>query len=102
MIKKSCPIKSLFNDISKMWVLDILWVMYEWETWFNAIKTNIPGISSKVLSDRLKELQEKWFVDRNIISEQPVKIEYSLTKKWFSFTKETEGLNTWAEKWYEE
>jgi DNA-binding HxlR family transcriptional regulator len=99
MWEKWCPVTSLFNQISKMWVLQILRSIYLWNDTFNEIKKSLWNISSKTLSERLKELQENWFIDRKIISEQPIKITYTLSEKWISFSKETEKLNTWAAKW---
>lgn len=100
MNTKKCPIKNLFSEISKMWVMSIIREIYLWNTSFNKIKKELWNISSKTLSERLKELQDFWFVERNIVSNQPIKIEYKLTKKWTSFSKEVENLNTWAKWWW--
>lgn len=94
-----CHINTLFNQISKMWVLQIIRSIFLWNNTFNEIKKNLWAISSKTLSERLKELQENWFIERNIISEQPIKINYSLSEKGLSFSEEIEKLNSWASKW---
>lgn len=99
MNKNKCPITGLFNQISKMWVLQILRTIYLWNNTFNEIKKSLWGISSKTLSERLKELKLNWFIDRKIISEQPIKINYSLTSKWISFWKKMDNLNSWAKQW---
>jgi DNA-binding HxlR family transcriptional regulator len=100
MNDNKCSIKSLFWEISKMWVLQIIRELYLWNNTFNSIKRELWSISSKTLSERLKELQESWFVSRKIVSEQPIKIEYYLTDKWLSFSDETDKLNQWAQKWW--
>jgi DNA-binding HxlR family transcriptional regulator len=46
---------------------------------FNALKEEVDGISSKVLSDSLDDLGEKRLVNREIVSDKPVRVEYSLT-----------------------
>lgn len=48
---------------------------------FNEIRGQLPGISGRTLSQRLKELEEQQIVTRRIYEERPVRIEYSLTKK---------------------
>jgi len=47
---------------------------------FNALEEEVDGISSKVLSDALDDLEEKRLVNREIVSEKPVRVEYSLTE----------------------
>lgn len=82
-----------------MWTLQIIREIYLWNNNFNAIKKELWNISSKTLSERLKELQESGFIERNIVSEQPIKIEYHLTKKWKCFSIQIDKLNDWANKW---
>ena len=48
---------------------------------FNEMREQLPGISGRTLSQRLKELEEQGLVSRTIHDERPVRIEYSLTKK---------------------
>jgi len=47
---------------------------------FNALEGEVDGISSKVLSDALDDLEEKRLVNREIVSEKPVRVEYLLTE----------------------
>ncbi len=48
---------------------------------FNELREQLPGISGRTLSQRLKELEEQGLVARTIHDERPVRIEYALTKK---------------------
>ncbi|WP_226479565.1 winged helix-turn-helix transcriptional regulator [Natrinema amylolyticum] len=48
---------------------------------FSDLLNDIDGISSKVLSESLDDLEESGFVDRNIVNERPVRVEYSLTHR---------------------
>ncbi len=95
-----CWVKILFNQISKMWVLQILREIYLWKNTFTEIKKSLWKISSKTLSERLSDLQQDWFVVKEMVSITPLKIQYSLTQKWLSFSKETERLNVWANEWW--
>lgn len=84
-----------------MWVLHILRSIYLWNSTFSDIQWSLGTISSKTLSGRLKELQDEWFISREIISEQPIKIKYSLTQKWQNFSDEIDKLWEWARwNWY--
>ena len=47
---------------------------------FNELKSQVQGISDKVLSESLDDLQERDLVDRTVIDDKPVRVEYSLTE----------------------
>ena len=98
-MNEKCRVLDLFSFIAKKWNLLILKSLYNWTSSFNKIKSDIWEINQKILSQRLWELEDYGFVKRKIISERPVKIEYSLTEKWKSFWEQLENLAKWKEKW---
>lgn len=48
---------------------------------FSTLKTSVDGISSKMLSTSLSNLEERGLVARDVVSEQPVRVEYTLTER---------------------
>jgi len=75
-----CPVTSTATLIGRKWHPVIVHRLLEAQPLgFNALQTEVDGISSKVLSDTLDDLEEKGIVDREIVSEKPVRVEYSLT-----------------------
>jgi DNA-binding HxlR family transcriptional regulator len=76
---KSCPIETTFRIIGKRWTVLIIREMLRGKKQFNRFMENIEGISPKVLTERLRELEHLGIVRRKIVSEYPIKIEYSLT-----------------------
>lgn len=100
IIEEKCPAMNLFHKLSKMWILPILVHVSNGQKYFSSIKNNLNWMSSRTLSLRLKELQKDNFILREIVSEQPLRIEYSLTEKWKSFSKELDHLSKWAKKWW--
>jgi len=75
-----CPITSTATLIGKKWHTVILHrLLVNGPLGFNRLKEEVDGISSKVLSDALEDLEEKGLVDREIVNEKPVRVEYSLT-----------------------
>ena len=76
---KSCPIETTFRIIGKRWTVLIIREILRGHTQFNRFMENIEGISPKVLTERLRELERLGIVRRRIVSEYPVKIEYSLS-----------------------
>jgi len=78
----SCPIYQTLEIIGKKWSLFIIFLIWNNYTSYNSILKTISGLNSKILSERLKNLEDQGIVKRSIISDRPIKIEYSLTKKW--------------------
>ncbi len=76
---KSCPIETTFRIIGKRWTVLIIREILRGHTQFNRFIENIDGITPKVLTERLRELEALGIIRRKIVSEYPVKIEYRLT-----------------------
>jgi DNA-binding HxlR family transcriptional regulator len=76
---KSCPIETTFKIIGKKWTVLIIREILRGRTQFNRFIENIEGITPKVLTERLRELEQLGIIRREIVSEYPVRIEYSLT-----------------------
>lgn len=76
---KSCPIEATFRIIGKKWTVLIIREMLRGTTQFNRFLENIEGITPKVLSERLRELQKFGIVRRRIVSEYPIRVEYEMT-----------------------
>ena len=77
---QDCPISQLFETIGKKRVIFIVKTIGEWESTFTWIKEKLGDLNSKILTDRLDELENKWYILRDIVSTKPIKIRYSLTK----------------------
>ena len=76
---KSCPIEATFKIIGKKWAVLIIREMFRGTKQFNRFLENIEGITPKVLTERLRELEKFGIVKRRIVSEYPIKVEYELT-----------------------
>jgi DNA-binding HxlR family transcriptional regulator len=77
---KSCPIETTFRIIGKRWTVLIIREILRGNTQFNRFMENIQGISPKVLTERLRELEQLGIIRRKIVSEYPLRVEYSLTE----------------------
>ncbi|MBD0300257.1 MAG: helix-turn-helix transcriptional regulator [Nitrososphaera sp.] len=76
---RSCPIDATFKIIGKKWTVLIVREILRGTKQFNRFLENIEGITPKVLTDRLRELQKFGIVKRRIVSEYPVRVEYEMT-----------------------
>jgi DNA-binding HxlR family transcriptional regulator len=61
------------------WAPNIIWYLSGGPRRFSELKIDIPGISAKVLSTRLKEMEEKGAIERRIVPTSPPSVEYRLS-----------------------
>ncbi|MCH5229443.1 MAG: helix-turn-helix transcriptional regulator [Muribaculaceae bacterium] len=94
---ESCPIRNVLARFTGKWSILILCVLAENEkTRFNEISKAIPDISSKVLSDTLKNLEADKLIIRHYYGEIPPRVEYSLTLLGRSLVSKLHELIEWA------
>lgn len=92
------PLESVSNYLSKKWTMSILITIDNFRILrFNELLKRIEGTTAKILSHRLKELEEENLILRKLFNEVPPKVEYSLTKKGEKLTKALLPLIVWAE-----
>lgn len=75
-----CNIAQTLNIIGDRWTLLVLHEILAGRTTFNEIKKELNGISSNILSDRLKHLEQAGLVISSLYSEHPPRYEYRLTE----------------------
>lgn len=92
-----CPVTTTASLIGKKWHPVIIHRLLEHgPSGFNELKADVDGISSKVLSSSLDDLEEKRIVDREIISEKPVRVQYSLTEHGQSLEPVIFSMRDWG------
>jgi DNA-binding HxlR family transcriptional regulator len=85
--------------IGRRWTGAIIRIMLEGVTRFTDITQAVPGLSDRMLSERLKELEAEGIVDRCVFAETPVRIEYRVTEKGRALSAVVESIGAWAEHW---
>jgi DNA-binding HxlR family transcriptional regulator len=68
---------------------------------FATLRAAIPDITDRMLSERLHELEQELIVERTVIPEAPIRVEYSLTKRGRALAAAIDAIADWAEKWIE-
>ncbi|MBF8267816.1 MAG: HxlR family transcriptional regulator [Dehalococcoidia bacterium] len=66
---------------------------------FTEMSAYVPGLSDRLLSQRLQELEEAGIVERRVYSERPVLVEYSLTAQGQALREVVEAIQHWADGW---
>jgi DNA-binding HxlR family transcriptional regulator len=95
-----CDVVDIWEVLGKRWSLHILKNLSTNGTVrFNELKRLIPEISSTVLSQRLLELEREGLISKEIYSEIPVRVEYSLTPRTKELETILQQLSDWISKW---
>ncbi|PKV49740.1 HxlR family transcriptional regulator [Aquimarina sp. MAR_2010_214] len=76
-----CPMIHATNIIGNKWAPIIIYVLGERKLRFGQLAVFVEGISRKVLTEQLKELEQKEVVKRESFAEVPPRVEYSLTER---------------------
>jgi DNA-binding HxlR family transcriptional regulator len=76
-----CPIQFVVGLLGNKWSILILRELFVRDRRTHELLTAVPGISTKVLTQRLRELEAHGIVDRRVYAEIPPRVEYSLTAK---------------------
>jgi DNA-binding HxlR family transcriptional regulator len=66
---------------------------------FNELLASIPGLSDRLLCERLRELEGARIVDRDVETGPPVKVSYALTKAGRELEPVLQAIAAWAERW---
>ena len=74
-----CPLSECMAVISGAWAPNVIWHLRGGPRRFNELRIDIPPISAKVLSARLRGLQQRGVVSRQVIDSSPPSVEYQLT-----------------------
>ncbi len=80
----------------KKWVILIIKILLEYDKSFSSIKREIFGISDKVLSQRLKEMEKEELLKRHVYTNIPIRVEYGLTEKGRNLKKAMYELTVWS------
>lgn len=93
-----CPVTATLELIGGRWKAVILYYLTTGPKRFGQIDVRIPGLSRKVLTEQLKELERDGLVNRTYYKELPPRVEYSLTEFGKSLSVVFDTMAAWAEE----
>jgi len=99
----SCTVYRTMDYLAKKWTIMILLELYkgddEWKR-FSEIRGSMKDITPKILSERLKEVEEEGLVEKKVdASSFPVKSCYRLTECGIELIDTVKAVKKWALKW---
>ena len=95
-----CPKYEIAAEIlGRRWTGLILRSLVEAPRRFSEITAYVPGLSDRLLSERLQDLEAVGIVQRRVLPQRPVAITYALTDKGMDLRRVVEALQEWADRW---
>ena len=102
-MQNECTVNQTVKYLGKKWTLLIILELYKGEGYtrrFTEVKDRLPGITAKVLSARLKELEEEGLVEKRVeAGTVPVRSDYTLTASGLGLVEVIKDIKRWALEW---
>ncbi len=95
-----CPkYERVIEILGKRWTALILRSLMDGPRRFSEIAAYVEGISDRLLSERLQELEREGIVERRVHPQRPVIVEYAVTEKGADLRRVVEAIQAWANRW---
>ncbi|MGB3510690.1 MAG: helix-turn-helix domain-containing protein [Microcoleaceae cyanobacterium] len=98
-LDNSCPIQFVLGILGSKWSVLILRELLSGDRRTHELLEALPGISSKTLTLRLRQLEKQGLLARRVFPEVPPHVEYSLTEKGLEVQPVMMDLKQLGEKW---
>lgn len=92
----ACPVETTLLLISDKWKILIIRDLISGTKRFGELKKSVTGISQKVLTSNLRQMEANGLVNRKVYAEVPPKVEYSLTELGFSLLPVISAMEVWG------
>jgi DNA-binding HxlR family transcriptional regulator len=92
-----CPLANLIDMIGGRWKVLALWHLREGRKRFTALRRLMPGVTQKMLTQQLRQLEADGLVWREVFAQVPPKVEYGLTATGEELSGLLVTLSEWAE-----
>jgi DNA-binding HxlR family transcriptional regulator len=93
---ENCPAELALRVMRGRWKVQILRELAEGTRRFSALRRALAGVSEKVLTSQLRELEMEDVLSRTIHPEVPPRVEYALTPKGLQLISVLEALHAWG------
>ncbi len=91
-----CPIESTLSIISGKWKILIIKALAQGPMRYGALSREISQVSTKVLTQQLREMEDDGLITRTVLSAMPPHVEYDLSKMGMSLATILEILRSWG------
>lgn len=85
--------------VGRRWTGAVIRLLLDGRMRYAELRDAIPDISDRMLSERLRELETEGIVERIVVPDTPVRVEYTLTEKGRALERALDEVGKWAERW---
>jgi DNA-binding HxlR family transcriptional regulator len=93
-----CPTRRVLDRIADKWTALVIGALEDGPRRFSEIQRGIGGISQKMLTQTLRELERDGLVGRTVYAEVPPRVEYALTDLGYTLCEPIAAIRDWAER----
>lgn len=94
----ACPSRALFSRIAEKWTLLAIAALEDAPLRFGVLRRRLEGISAKMLSQTLRNLEREGLVRRSVLATRPLAVDYALTPLGRELAQEVRALKAWSER----
>jgi DNA-binding HxlR family transcriptional regulator len=98
MARFYCPVDFAFQRIGGKYKGRIIWYLKDQALRYGELKLTVEGISAKMLTRALKELEDDHLINRQSFLQMPRRVEYSLTHSGLNLVPVIDRMRLWAEQ----
>ncbi|HWE96587.1 MAG TPA: helix-turn-helix domain-containing protein [Tepidisphaeraceae bacterium] len=95
-LPRKCPAETTLDVIGGRWKVPILWHLFKGTLRFSELRRGLEGVTQKMLTQQLRELESDGIVNRKVYPQVPPKVEYSLTGEGQSLKPVVEAMCKWG------
>ncbi len=92
----ACPVEITLSLLGNKWKVLILRELFTGTKRFGELSKGVPGISQKMLTQQLRQMETDTLVQRKVYAEVPPRVEYSLTEVGRSLSPILDAMHTWG------
>ncbi|MFD2705381.1 winged helix-turn-helix transcriptional regulator [Salibacterium lacus] len=98
-VPEQCQVEDALSIITGKWKpIILLHLLQEGTQRFNELKRKMPGVTQKMLTKQLRELEEEDIIERTIYPEVPPRVEYAMTDYGRSLEPILEAMHEWGQQ----
>ncbi len=96
----NCPTQQILDVIANKWTVVVMYCLAYRPRRYSEIQRQVEGISQKVLTQTLRRLERHGLVERRVLSEQPVNVEYLLTDLGEGLLEPLLAIANWSRQYF--
>lgn len=99
VVNGQCPLASMLELLGGKWKCIVLWCVMDGPQRFSELRRKMPGVTQKMLTQQLRDLERDGFLTRRVFAEVPPRVEYSATQLTLSLRAVLVAMHDWSSEY---